>query len=36
MREHDYSVAADRYGVDRPAELTALYDDAYAWAALPR
>jgi hypothetical protein len=36
MRERGYTVAADRYGVDRPAELTALYDDAYAWAALPR
>jgi SnoaL-like protein len=36
MRERGYTIAGDRYGVDRPAELTALYDDAYAWAALPR
>ncbi|GAB3459541.1 hypothetical protein GCM10027570_43760 [Streptomonospora sediminis] len=36
MRERGYTVAADRYGVDRPAELAALYEDAYAWAALPR
>jgi hypothetical protein len=35
MTEHGFTVPADRYGVDRPAELTALYDDAYAWAGLP-
>lgn len=36
MTELGYTVPADRYGVDRPAELTALYDDTYAWAGLPR
>ncbi|WP_345465088.1 nuclear transport factor 2 family protein [Actinoallomurus oryzae] len=36
MTELGYTVPADRYGVDRPTELTALYDDAYAWAGLPR
>ena len=36
MTERGYTVPADRYGVDRPAELTALYDDAYAWAGLAR
>jgi hypothetical protein len=36
MTEQGYTVPADRYGVDRPAGLTALYDDAYAWAGLPR
>ncbi|MEU7144184.1 nuclear transport factor 2 family protein [Nocardia sp. NPDC046473] len=35
MTERGYTVPADRYGTDRPAELTALYDDAYAWAGLP-
>jgi hypothetical protein len=36
MAERGYTVPADRYGVDRPAGLSALYDDAYAWADLPR
>ncbi|WP_405590269.1 nuclear transport factor 2 family protein [Streptomyces sp. NBC_01190] len=36
MTERGYTVAADRPGIDRPAELTTLYDDAYAWAGLPR
>jgi hypothetical protein len=36
MTDRGYAVPADRYGVDRPAGLTALYDDAYAWAGLPR
>lgn len=36
MTERGYTVPADRHGVDRPTDLTALYDDAYAWAGLPR
>lgn len=36
MTDLGYTVPADRYGVDRPAGVSALYDDAYAWVGLPR
>ncbi|WP_405163825.1 nuclear transport factor 2 family protein [Nocardia sp. NBC_01499] len=36
MTERGYTVPTDRYGIDRPAELTTLYDAAYDWAGLAR
>jgi SnoaL-like domain len=36
MTELGYTVPADRHGVDRPAELAALYTETYAWAGLSR
>ncbi|MBS2548638.1 nuclear transport factor 2 family protein [Catenulispora sp. NL8] len=36
MTDRGFTVPDDRHGVDRDAELTALYDDAYSWAGLSR
>lgn len=36
MTERGYTVPNDRYGIDRPADLTTLYNDAYTWAGLPQ
>jgi hypothetical protein len=36
MTDRGYTVPGDRYGTDRPDELTALYDEVYTWAGLPR
>jgi len=34
MTEHGHTVPADRYGVDQPERLAALYRDVYTWAGL--
>jgi hypothetical protein len=35
LTEHGYEVRGDRLGLDRPTEVTGLYESAYRWAGLP-
>ncbi|WP_329252718.1 nuclear transport factor 2 family protein [Actinoallomurus sp. NBC_01490] len=34
LTEHGHRVGTDRYGLDRPGEVDALYQDTFAWAGL--
>jgi hypothetical protein len=35
LTEKGHRVGSDRYGIDRPDEVEALYRDTYGWAGLP-